>query len=66
MRGPYAIIVKKEIAQGKFGLKHFSSIVVSGFDRNARGQIQIAHSHDTVSKADKALTVSFPGRRRFS
>ena len=49
----------ESLAQGKLGVEHFSSIVVSGFGRNARGQIQITHRHDTVNKADKTLTVSF-------
>ena len=45
----------KCLAQGKFGLEHFICIVISGFGRKARCQIQIAHSHVTVAKATRPL-----------
>ena len=45
------------LAQGKADVEQFWSIVVSGLGRNARGQIQIVHSDDTVAKAYKSLSV---------
>ena len=53
------------LGQGKLGVEHFGCIVISSFGRNARGQIQVAHRHVTVTKAEKALTVAFAGRPGF-
>jgi hypothetical protein len=53
----------ESLAQGQFGVKHLSSIVVSSFCRNARGQIQIAHGDDSITKGDKSLAVRFSGGR---